>query len=53
MAHDIWELDGTPAVSPTATLRPAVVPTVTAQPKLNFWSLAIIILAIWLVVKEL
>jgi hypothetical protein len=51
VAYDIWELDDTPGVAVVAEL--AVTPTVTPQPKLNFWSLAIIILAVWLVVKEL
>lgn len=51
MVHDIWELDGAPTVI-SAAPRQVVTVTPTA-PQLNFWSLAIIILVIWLVVKEL
>lgn len=51
MAYDIWELDGAPTVTP-ATVK-QVVTVAPTVPQLNFWSLVIIILAIWLVVKEL
>ena len=51
MAYVIWELDGTPSAA--VTDKQIVTVAVTPAAKLNFWSLAIIILAVWLVVKEL